>query len=122
MQAYPIAGVGILILLFEVRADRVHLSFRLRKRHARLETRHAVETRMIAARLPTSFSGKLADRYPHFDPSRKLKTLRHYSDHGVALVVEHQLLIQNISLTAEAPLPKWITYENNSCSTWLVFI
>src|SRR6185312_3617604 len=105
MCAYAIAGIRILILLLEVRGDRVHLSLRLRKGHARLKTRNAVKPWMISACLPARFPGKLANRHPHLDATRKLISFRHYSDHRVALIVEHQLLIQNAGLTAKAPLP-----------------
>src|SRR5882672_1684213 len=91
-DAFAIARVGIVVLLFEVRADGVHVSFCLRETLSRLKTRSSVQARMIATLLPTRLAGELTDRHPHLDPAGKLKIRWHDSDDRVALSVQSKRL------------------------------
>src|SRR5919206_149241 len=44
---------------------------------------------------------------------RKLKPRRHYTDHGITLVIKRHRLIDHATITRKAPLPEPITQHND---------
>ena len=46
----------------------------------------------------------------------KLKTRRHHANHGVALIVERDALIDDVAITREAALPEPIAQNTTTCA------
>jgi hypothetical protein len=96
---------------------RVHMRARLFERHARSETREDIQKiRTTTARI---LNFAIVQRHPNisrFGPRKtrmwKLKTVRHYADHGVALTVERDASIDDAAIGTEASLPERIAQNN----------
>ena len=76
---------------------------------------------MISALQPIWFAGQLTHRHPHLDATGKSIIRRHHTNHGVVLAVQSERLIDDVSLTTKAALPKSIAKHDHRRAAWLVF-
>ena len=77
---------------------------------------------MITALLPIRIAGQLAHWDPHLHAGWVCISRRHHPNYRIVSAVERQRLVQNIRLTAKAPLPQSITENNDGRTAGFVFI
>src|SRR5579864_7993078 len=51
----------------------------------------------------------------------QLKSLRHYSHHGIAFIIHREVLSDNALIPSKMPLPKPVAQDHNLIAAWPVF-
>src|SRR5262245_25987943 len=119
---HAIALIGVGILFFQRYRDVLHLGASLLDRGARLQPRHAIQTRVVAATLPTRTAAQLAGGNPYLDAVGKPVAGRHHADHGIATVTQLDRSIDDVRIAAEAPQPQRVAEHDHRRRARLVFL
>src|SRR5262249_44674084 len=111
-----VSGVDVRILLFEPVPDQIHISLRLRARHAPFEPaddrqpEHATRCAQLIVR---------RQHTPYLRPFGKLESGRHYTYDHIRFAVERDGLVQNAGIAAETPLPQAVAQNDDFILAWL---
>src|SRR5262249_60427914 len=97
--------------------DGLDFRFRLRPSHARFEPGDGAQEANLATPKRGLRRGGESEGEPNFHPWRILELWRHHADDSDIAVVEHDRLIDDGQITAEAPLPQPMTQHDDSIAS-----